>query len=248
MGNGEFFLIPARSSHNPGRVQRFSGGGYGRLKRKSARCPDPVPSVNVMVSSNSSLSAPTPLSLPLGKRLTDAQLVSINTHLDQLLLALYALTELEEVTWRRALHQVALGEFAPAMAAMGRLEHPQGLRAPSVSQLDLDGIRAMVAVISHLTQQYQELLRRSVTLVEQTTEQGKDPFQTILLGGYGEKLRELDQVYRAKQPQSVPALTGDRALSLLMELLFYSSDNGARRLWGVLLITAQTLVYEASSG
>jgi hypothetical protein len=165
--------------------------------------------------------------------------------LDRLLLALYALTGLDEAAWQKALQQFALWEFAPTVKAMGRFEHPQLLQATSVKQLDLEDIRALVAVISYLTQQYQELLRRSVTLIEQTTEQGKDPFQTVLLGEYGEKLRHLDQFYRVKQSQSVATLTDDRALSLLMELLFYSSQNGARRLWGVLLVTAQTLVYEA---
>ena len=202
-------------------------------------------SVNTMVFSTSSLSLPAALPLPLGKRLTSSQLTSINAHLDRLLLALYALTGLDEAAWQKALQQVALWEFAPTVKAMGRFEHPQLLQATSVKQLDLEDIRALVAVISYLTQQYQELLRRSVTLIEQTTEQGKDPFQTVLLGEYGEKLRHLDQVYRVKQSQSVATLTDDRALSLLMELLFYSSQNGARRLWGVLLVTAQTLVYEA---
>ena len=197
-----------------------------------------------MVSRNPPLSAAPSLSLPLGKRLTPSQLTSINAHLDQLLLALYALTGLDEATWRKSLQQVSLTEFAPA-EAMNRLEHPQTWQAQAVNKLDLEGIRTLVAVIGHLTQQYQELLRRSVTLIEQTTEQGKDPFQTILLGEYGEKLRHLDQVYRVKQSQPIAALTDDRALSLLMELLFYSSQNGARRLWGVLLVTAQTLVYEA---
>jgi hypothetical protein len=202
-------------------------------------------SVNTMVFSDSSLSLPAALPLPLGKRLTPSQLTSINAHLDRLLLALYALTGLDEAAWQKALQQFALWEFAPTVKAMGRFEHPQLLQATSVKQLDLEDIRALVAVISYLTQQYQELLRRSVTLIEQTTEQGKDPFQTVLLGEYGEKLRHLDQFYRVKQSQSVATLTDDRALSLLMELLFYSSQNGARRLWGVLLVTAQTLVYEA---
>lgn len=198
-----------------------------------------------MVSRHPSVSPPSSLPLPLGKRLTPAQLTSINVHLDQLLLALYALTGLDEATWQRALQQVSGVEFASALKGINRLEHPQGLQAQAVNQLDLDSIRVLVAVISHLTQQYQELLRRSVTLIEQTMAQGKDPLQTILLGDYGEKLRHLDQSYRVKQSQSVTALTDDRALSLLMELLFYSSQNGARRLWGVLLVTAQTLVYEA---
>jgi hypothetical protein len=199
-----------------------------------------------MTFAHSPISPPSPLSLPLGKRLTPEQLTRINAHLDQLLLALYALTGLDEVTWQQALHQVTLGDWTTAPAPMSRLEHPQGLRATAVSQLDLETIRVLVAVIGHLTQQHQELLRRSVTLAEQTTAQGKDPFQTVLLGDYGKKLRSLDQTYRAKQPRSVTALTDDRALSLLVELLFYSSQNGARRLWGVLLVTAQIFVYEAS--
>lgn len=200
-----------------------------------------------MVSSPSPLSAAA-ASLPLGQRLTPDQLTSINAHLDQLLLALYALTDLSQATWQNALRQVEGWELASADASINRLGHPQGLQAKAVNQLDLNGIRALVAMISYLTQHYQELLRRAVTLVEQTTAQGKDPFQTILLGDYRQKLQHLDQSYRAKHPQAVANLTDERALSLLMELLFYSSQEGARRLWGVLLITAQTLVYEASPG
>ncbi|MFM1843256.1 MAG: hypothetical protein RLZZ490_1998 [Cyanobacteriota bacterium] len=201
--------------------------------------------VHAMAFNDPSPSPLSSLSLPLGKRLTPPQLTSINVHLDQLLLALYALTDLDEATWQGALQQVSGGDVTLDLNAMNPVEQVQGLRPQAVNLLDVESIRALVGVISYLTQQYQELLRRSVTLAEQTIAQGKDPFQTILLGNYGKKLRHLAQSYCAKHPQAGATLTNDRILSLLMELLFYSSQNGARRLWGVLLVTAQTFVYEA---
>jgi hypothetical protein len=201
-----------------------------------------------MAFRNSSPTVPSAFPLLLDQPLTPSQLARINIHLDQLLLALYALTGLDQAIWQQTLRQVETRDPGVTVKTVNRLEIPQALPSQSVSQLDLDGIRALVAVISHLTQQYQELLRRAITLAEQRTEQGKDPFQTMLLGGYATKLKHLNQSYCANQSQSIAPLTDDSVLSLLMELLFYSSQDGARRLWGVLLVTAQTLVYEASPG
>lgn len=183
--------------------------------------------------------------LPLGQRLTPAQLTQINAHLDRLLLALYALTGLDAATWQQALREASTLDLPAAGEAIARLEHPQAIQAPTEASLDLDSVRTLAAVIGQLARQYQELLRRSVALIEQTLTQGSAPFLTTLLGEYRDKLRQLDTAYRRKHPQGIAPLTDDRALSLLTELLFYSSQDGVRRLWRVLLVEAQTLAYES---
>lgn len=150
----------------------------------------------------------------------------MNIYLDQLLLALVALTDLDENTWNHALEKASSPGNSLAQS------YPPGTKP--IGKLNTQGIRTLAMAIAYLSQHYQELLRRSVSLTEQTTEQGKNPLQTSLLREYGQKLQGTWQSYQTKKGSSVPLLTEDRILSLLTELFFYSSQDGSRRLWRVL--------------
>lgn len=180
-----------------------------------------------MVFTQSSPSPVPPLSF--AQPPTPQRLHQINMYLDQLLLALVALTDLDESTWRQALKKVP---SSPTNSNFSTPNYP--VTTPAAGEINLQQIRTLAMAIAYLSHHYQELLRRSVNLTEQTTEQGKNPLQTALLGEYGQKLQGAWQRYKTKQGSSVPLLTEDRILSLLTELFFYSSQDGSRRLWRVL--------------
>ncbi|UAJ74225.1 DUF3038 domain-containing protein [Synechocystis sp. PCC 7339] len=161
------------------------------------------------------------------------QLRQMNCYLDQLLLALVALTDVDQDTWTTTLETISL----PTTTGQS-LTKKYPVPAVAPGQLDVEGIRLLAMAITYLGAHYQELLRRSVSLVEQTKEQGKNPLQTVLLSEYARKFTSAWQAYVEKQGGEahipLPAPTPDRLLTLLTELFFFSSQDGPRRLWGVL--------------
>ncbi|AIE73168.1 MULTISPECIES: DUF3038 domain-containing protein [unclassified Synechocystis] len=181
-------------------------------------------------------SGSTPLQ-PFPTAPTRQQLRRMNLYLDQLLLALVALTDVDQITWTKILEKISAS--TPAGYPLGK-HYPAPTLVPG--QLDGEGIRLLTMAIAHLGGHYQELLRRSVSLIEQTKEQGKNPLQTVLLKEYAEKFTIAWQAYQNKQGEEgnlsslVP--TEERLLSLLTELFFFSSKDGARRLWSVLTAMA----------
>ncbi|HEY9659009.1 MAG TPA: DUF3038 domain-containing protein, partial [Allocoleopsis sp.] len=108
-------------------------------------------------------------------------------------------------------------------------------RGQGRKRLDVEEARALVLIICHLAKQQQELIRRAVALLEQLTEQNREPHQAALLGDYLDKFSNTYQE-RMEEGETVPSeqLT-HLALKLLIDLLFYSAPNGSRRLWLALL-------------
>lgn len=144
----------------------------------------------------------------------------LRCYLDQLLLALVALTDLDEQQWRQIISR---------LPTSGRAVVPGS--APGA--LDWQSLGALVLAIAQLCQQHQELLRRAVGLVEQSQAQQKNPLQTSLLGNYQQKLQQLWANYGDRH-QGVEPLTETTALSLINDLFFYSTGDGAQRLGRVL--------------
>jgi hypothetical protein len=106
-------------------------------------------------------------------------------------------------------------------------------------KLDVEEARSLVLIICHLAKQHQELIRRAVALLEQLSEQNREPHQASLLGDY---LDAFSNTYQERMDEgenvSTDSLT-HLALKLLIDLLFYSSPNGHRRLWLALLDRAR---------
>lgn len=82
-----------------------------------------------------------------------------------------------------------------------------------------------VRVLVHLCQQHQELIRRAVSLIEQITQEGKDPWQVTLLKDYSQRLAD----YSSLHPTAVAS--NQWWGKILFDLLFYSSPHGQQRLW-----------------
>ncbi len=99
---------------------------------------------------------------------------------------------------------------------------------PLWSPLTSSELAFSIQFLSYLCQQHQELIRRAVSLMEQMTKEGKDPWQISLLKDYNQRLI-------ASYSPRVPHLK-DREFyqwsgKILLDLLFYSSPYGQPRLW-----------------
>lgn len=172
--------------------------------------------------------------LPLVDSLNSAKLAQIKENLDILMLALVSLTPLETSDLQRAVQELQLEKLPINPDVSSPLSHPrQWWNNPDV--ISLEQARSLVMIICHLARNYQELLRRAVTLMEQMQEQGKEPGKTALLGEYLANFRELYTTYCSVEGQSSEETLQPFAFKLLIDLLFYSATNGHRRLWLVSL-------------
>ena len=90
-----------------------------------------------------------------------------------------------------------------------------------------------------LAKQHQELIRRAIDLLEQAAQNDSEPHRTAMLGDY---LDAFNNTYQERMEDdrnvSTDKLT-QLALKLLVDLLFYSSPGGHRRLWLALLDRSQ---------
>jgi len=121
--------------------------------------------------------------------------------------------------------------------ALWRLRQSNPLRKGSGGRkkLDVEEARSLVLIICHLASQNHELIRRSVSLLEQVGSQGQAPHRIALLGDY---LDSFSQLYQERIEQGESLTSGqltEIAFKLMIDLLFYSSRNGHRRLWLALL-------------
>ncbi|HTL88491.1 MAG TPA: DUF3038 domain-containing protein [Leptolyngbya sp.] len=174
------------------------------------------------------------------------QLDNIKAQLDLILLALEAIANLSSEAMLQAATELNLESMISDRVSLWRLRQSSPLRKGQGGRkkLDVDEARALTLIICHLAKQQNELIRRAVALLEQLTEQNREPHQAALLGNYLDAFHNTYQE-RMEQGEATPtdALT-QLALKLLIDLLFYGSPQGVRRLWLTLLDrslpTAQT--------
>ncbi|HEY9905405.1 MAG TPA: DUF3038 domain-containing protein [Candidatus Sericytochromatia bacterium] len=175
--------------------------------------------------------------LPLGQAPDPVQLDNIKAQLDLVLLALEALAGIGSEEMLRAAADLNLESMVSDRVGLWRLRQSNPLRKSSGGRkkLDVEEARSLVLIICHLAKQHQELIRRAVALLEQMAEQNSEPHRVALLGDYLDTFSNTYQE-RMEQGQNVsPDQLTQLALKLLIDLLFYSSPNGHRRLWLALL-------------
>ncbi len=165
-----------------------------------------------------------------------AQLDNIKTQLDLVLLALEALVGIGSEAVLQAAADLNLQDLVGDRVALWRLRQSNPLRRGTGGRkkLDIDEARSLVLISCHLAQQHQETIREAVLLLEQLAEQNRQPYQAALLGDY---LDQFTNTYeeRMEEDNLSPDTLSDLALKLLVDLLFYSSPQGSRRLWVALL-------------
>ncbi len=174
--------------------------------------------------------------LPLTRTPNEEQLDNIKTHLDLLLLALEALASIGSEAVLKAAETLKLQEIIANRVELWPLRQANPLRKSSGGRkkLDVEEARSLVLIISYLAKQQQELIRRAVSLLEQMTQQNKEPHRIALLGDYLDKFTNTYEERMLERDLS-PDILSQLALKLLIDLLFYSSHNGHRRLWLALL-------------
>lgn len=175
--------------------------------------------------------------LPLGQTPDPMQLDNIKTQLDLVLLGLEALAGIGSEEMLQAAADLNLESMVTDRVGLWRLRQSNPMRKSSGGRkkLDVEEARSLVFMICYLAKQHQELIRRAVALLEQMAEQNSEPHRVALLGDYLDTFSNTYQD-RMEQGENVsPDWLTQLALKLLIDLLFYSSPNGHRRLWLALL-------------
>lgn len=169
-----------------------------------------------------------------------AQLDNIKAQLDLVLLALESLAGIGSDAMLKAAEDLNLADVVADRVALWRLRQSSPLRkGQGRKRMDVEEARSLVLIICHLTNQHQELIRRAVTLLEQLTEQQREPHQAALLGDYLDFFHNTYQERMEESDTASPDQLTYLALKLLIDLLFYSAPNGVRRLWLALLDRAK---------
>jgi len=175
--------------------------------------------------------------LPLGQTPDPMQLDNIKTQLDLVLLGLEALAGIGSEEMLQAAADLNLESMVSDRVGLWRLRQSNPMRKSSGGRkkLDVEEARSLVFMICYLAKQHQELIRRAVALLEQMAEQNSEPHRVALLGDYLDTFSNTYQE-RMEQGENIsPDWLTQLALKLLIDLLFYSSPNGHRRLWLALL-------------
>jgi len=174
--------------------------------------------------------------LALASQPDPAQLDNIKAQLDLVLLSLEALAGIGSEAMLQAAADLNLTAVVADRVSLWRLRQASPLRkGHGRKRLDVEEARSLVLIICYLAQQKQELIRRAVALLEQLTEQGKEPHQTALMGDYLDAFNNMYQERMEQGDATPPDQLTHLAFKLLIDLLFYSASNGPRRLWLALL-------------
>lgn len=174
--------------------------------------------------------------LALASQPDPSQLDNIKAQLDLVLLALESLANIGSEAILQAAADLNLTDVVADRVSLWRLRQSSPLRrGQGRKRLDVEEARALVLIVCHLAKQQQELIRRAVALLEQLTEQNREPHQAALLGDYLDTFSNTYEERMEGGDQTPSEQLTHLALKLLIDLLFYSAPNGSRRLWLALL-------------
>ncbi|MDJ0797625.1 MAG: DUF3038 domain-containing protein [Calothrix sp. MO_167.B12] len=162
---------------------------------------------------------------------------NIKTQLDLVLLALETLTGSGSEAMLAAATDLNLESRVPDRVALWRLRQSNPLRKGQGGRkkLDVEEAQSLVLIICYLAKQHQELIRRAVSLLEQMAETQREPHHAALLGDYIDAFCNTYQERMEEDDKISTDELSNLALKLLIDLLFYSSPNGYRRLWLALI-------------
>ena len=169
------------------------------------------------------------------------QLDNIKTQIDLVLLALESLAGIGSEAMLQAASALNLESKIPDRVTLWRLRqsNPLSKGEGGRKKLDIEEARSLVLISCFLAKQHQELIRRAIDLLEQAAQNDSEPHRTAMLGDY---LDAFNNTYQERMEDdrnvSTDKLT-QLAFKLLVDLLFYSSPGGHRRLWLALLDRSQ---------
>lgn len=167
---------------------------------------------------------------------TPQQLQNIKAQLDLVLLALESLTGLGSEAMLAAAASLGLSDLLSDRVNLWRLRQASPLRkGQGRKKLDIDEARALVLVTTHLAVHHQGTIRQAVAQLEQALDQGRPPHRVAILGNYLDAFANAYQERMEADQTSTPDNLNALALKLLVDLLFYGTEGGTRRLWLALL-------------
>jgi hypothetical protein len=174
--------------------------------------------------------------LPLPEGMASAS-TTIKAQLDLLLLGLECLSGESSEVVLKAAQDLHLEQWVSDRVNLWRLRNASPLRRSSGGRkkVDIEEARALVLIISHLAQHLHDKIRSTVEHLEVAVAAEKSPFHEPLIGDY---LDEFHSHYRSRMidgDQRTNDSITELGLRLLIDLLFYSSKYGSRRLWSALL-------------
>lgn len=163
----------------------------------------------------------------------DSDLENIKCHLDLVLLALEAIANISSEGIIKAAKELNLESVIGDRITLWRLRssNPKRKSSGGRKKLDVEEARSLVIIICYLAKQHQELLRRAVSLLEEVSEQNEPPYKIALLGNYLDRFINYYQSRIFTADNITPKYLSQLAWKLLIDLLFYSGDNGHRLLW-----------------
>ncbi|XFA73961.1 DUF3038 domain-containing protein [Thermosynechococcaceae cyanobacterium Okahandja] len=160
----------------------------------------------------------------------------IKAQIDLILLSLEALAKVGSGEILALAEAMGFEAYLPDRVGLWRLRQSSPLRRGRSGRrkLDVDEARALALICTRLAQRHQHTIRTAVEHWQHQAERQQPPYHDPLLGDY---LDSFTSLYSERMAE--PRLTGEElaqlGLDLLVDLLFYSTPQGARRLWMTLL-------------
>ncbi len=175
--------------------------------------------------------------LPITLAPDDEHLDNIKTQLDLVLLALESIAPITSDAMLQAATTLGLESLVADRVSLWRLRQSNPLRKGQNGRkkLDVEEARALTLISCHLAQQHHPAIRQAIALLETLTEQNRPPHQEAILGDYLDKFQNTYQDRMDEEETPTPDTLTHLALKLLIDLLFYSGNQGSRRLWSALL-------------
>lgn len=168
------------------------------------------------------------------------QLQAMKAHLDLVLLALEALTAIGSDEMLAVAEKLGLEEILSDRITLWRLRQASPLRkGKGRKKLDVDEARAITLISCTLAAQQQFAIRNAVAQLEKCSAKKSPLHHEPVLGDYLDRFNSLYQERMAEERQAATDTIQKLALKLLIDLLFYSSQIGSRRLWVALLERSQ---------
>lgn len=197
--------------------------------------------LKVMQSSTQSISLSAKWDELTRKEPAPTQLNNIKAQLDLVLLALEALLGIGSEAMLSAASSLNLESKVSDRVALWRLRTTNPMRKSEGGRkrLDVEEARSLVLIICYLAKQHQEQIRQAVALLEKAIANNDAPHKVALLGDYIDAFGNLYQERMEDENHIASNLLSQLALKLLIDLLFYSSPSGHRRLWLALLDRSQ---------
>ena len=177
--------------------------------------------------------------LTLTSSLDPVQLDNIKAQLDEIFLALETLAGVGQQDILAAATQLNMQPTAQERIDLWQRQRHQpeseNAQMEESERLNVEDLRSLVLIISHLAKQHQELIRRAVALLEQLTDEQREVHTSSLLGDYINTFSKLYSEDMKHQQTLSPDALKQLALKKIMDLLFYSTSSGHQRLWFSLL-------------